>query len=106
MSILSMAFPRSPIAVAVDRHSPCAYTVTTAVAMTYCHPRFRSGLHSLALPVRHTDFIYVGKRLLNGNSKGLLHVLLQCCTQALADPCNRPTANLPLPADRPGPVPC
>jgi hypothetical protein len=39
-------------------------------------------------------FIHVGHRLLTGKSKGLLHGLLQCCPQALADHGDRPTADL------------
>ena len=62
--------------------------------MTHSQPRRAIGVAPVGITGGGTGFIDVDHRLLTGKRKGLLHGLLQCCAQALADGGHRSTADL------------
>lgn len=69
------------------RHYRCDHDpLPTAAAIRIASVRIAGG---------GASFIDVVHRLLTGKTKGL-HGLVECCVQALADRCNRPTADLNL----------
>ena len=84
--------PSSSMAAAVDRLRPWMNTVTTALTMTHCQPRFSWDCCRRRCRCGR-QFVDVGHRLLTGTSKGFLYGLLQHFSKVLADSCNHHLAD-------------